>query len=50
MAVIVAVLIYAVIKRRKIDGEGNRPLLITVVACAVILLVSGVGYVLTAST
>jgi hypothetical protein len=50
LAVIVVILIYAVSKKIKIDDQGNRPLLITVIACTVILLASGLGYVLTTAS
>ena len=46
LAVIVAVLIYAVHRKLKIDEQGNRHLLRTVIACTAILLLSGLGYVL----
>ncbi len=46
LAAIIAVLIYAVSKKIKIDGEGNRHLLITVIIFTLTLMASGATYVL----
>ncbi|MDP9999033.1 hypothetical protein [Pseudarthrobacter sulfonivorans] len=42
---IVAILLYAVMRKIKIDGEGNRGLLVSVIALTVVLLGTGAAYV-----